>query len=328
MSRQVPMNAPWRSADSGAQSATTASAAEPTGAVVEGRAEPAPWSRFRARRALLAGLLSLAALAIAVGAAIATGSSAGGAVVMIERLSGASTTLLATIGTGLPLGYAFGAGMVAAVNPCGFALLPAYLGLYLGAGQNARGWKAIPRALAVSGLVTLSFVLLFGVVGLILSAASSAVAIYFPWVGLVIGVGLVLAAGRILAGLPVYGSLGSRLADRMGPAARRGGLWGYAAYGLAYGLASLGCTLPIFLTVVGSALVVHGFLAGLLEFLLYSLGMGFLLGLVTIAAAGFKLGVLAPVRAITRYANPFSGVLLLLTGAYVVYYWLTLGGLI
>ena len=74
--------------------------------------------------------------------------------------------------------------------------------------------------------------------------------------------------------------------------------------------------------------MVHGFLAGLLEFLLYGLGMGLLLGLLTIAAAGFKLGVLAPVRAITRYANPVSGALLLLTGAYVVYYWLTLGDLI
>ena len=32
----------------------------------------------------------------------------------------------------IPLGYAFGAGMVSTVNPCGFAMLPAYLGLYLG----------------------------------------------------------------------------------------------------------------------------------------------------------------------------------------------------
>ncbi len=272
--------------------------------------------------------MSVAALATVVVAALATGNSAGRPVMMLERLSGASTTLLAEIAAGLPVGYAFAAGMVAAVNPCGFALLPAYLGLYLGGGEAPGGWKAIPRALAVSGVVTLSFVLLFGAVGLLLSAASSAAAIYFPWAGLVVGVVLVVAAGRILAGLPIYGSLGSRLADRMGAAARGGGLWGYAAYGFAYGLASLGCTLPIFLTVVGSALVVHGFLAGLLQFLLYGLGMGFLLGLLTTAAAGFRLSVLAPFRAITRYAHAASGVLLLLTGAYVAYYWLTLGGLV
>ncbi|MGW8194631.1 MAG: cytochrome c biogenesis CcdA family protein, partial [Desulforhopalus sp.] len=33
----------------------------------------------------------------------------------------------------LPFGYAYGAGMVSAVNPCGFAMLPVYLTLYLGA---------------------------------------------------------------------------------------------------------------------------------------------------------------------------------------------------
>ena len=37
------------------------------------------------------------------------------------------------LATVLQLGYAFGAGMVAAVNPCGFAMLPVYLSLYLGA---------------------------------------------------------------------------------------------------------------------------------------------------------------------------------------------------
>lgn len=331
MSRQVPTSAPWPPARSGAHPPSAATAPEQgASGVREGASleEPRPWSQVSAWRVWLGGLLALAALAVAVSAALATGTSAGGPVIVVERLSGASTTLLQAIATGLPVGYAFGAGMVAAVNPCGFALLPAYLGLYLGAGERPGGWRAIPRALVVSGVVTLSFVFLFGTVGLVLSAATSAVAVYFPWAGLVIGVLLVLGAGRMLAGRPIYGSLGNRLADRMGAPARRGGLWGYAAYGLAYGLASLGCTLPIFLTVVGSALVVHGFLAGLLEFLLYGLGMGFLLAILTIAAAGFKRGALAQVRAFARYANPASSVMLLMTGAYVVYYWLTLGGLI
>jgi len=31
-----------------------------------------------------------------------------------------------------PLAFAFGAGMVATVNPCGFAMLPAYLSFFLG----------------------------------------------------------------------------------------------------------------------------------------------------------------------------------------------------
>ena len=38
-----------------------------------------------------------------------------------------------------PFALAFAAGTVAAFNPCGFALLPAYLGWFLGAEDAADG---------------------------------------------------------------------------------------------------------------------------------------------------------------------------------------------
>src|SRR5215467_4814054 len=186
----------------------------------------------------------------------------------------------------------------------GCALLPAYLGLYLGTGDTRVGWRAIPRALAMSAMVTLSLVLLFGAVGLLLSAATSALAAYFPWAGLAVGVLLVFVAGLLLAGGSLCGRLGNQLADRMGGTARRGGTWGYAAFGLAYGLTSLGCRLPVFLTVVGTTLVVQGFLAGVFEFLLHSSGTGFLLGVLTIVAAAFKRGALAPVSAFSATQAP------------------------
>ena len=43
----------------------------------------------------------------------------------------------------LPFGYAFGAGMVATVSPCGIAMLPAYVSLYLGA-QEEGFWAKSP----------------------------------------------------------------------------------------------------------------------------------------------------------------------------------------
>ncbi len=39
------------------------------------------------------------------------------------------------MGEALPLGFAFTAGMATAANPCGFAMLPAYLSLYLGTSE-------------------------------------------------------------------------------------------------------------------------------------------------------------------------------------------------
>jgi cytochrome c-type biogenesis protein len=86
--------------------------------------------------------------------------------------------------------------------------------------------------------------------------------------------------------------------------------------------------LPIFLAVVGSALTVQGFLPSLLQFVLYALGMGFVLTALTMMLAFFKHAVVNRARAVLQYVQPASAVLLLVAGAYLIYYWLTLGGLL
>ena len=106
------------------------------------------------------------------------------------------------------------------------------------------------------------------------------------------------------------------------------GISTYLAYGLAFALTSLSCTLPIFLTVVRGALTARGIGPALTGFLLYGLGMGAVLTTITLTAACFTRVVLGPTRQLGRFLEPVSAVLLLLTGAYVVYYWLTVGGLL
>lgn len=250
----------------------------------------------------------------------------------IEVATATSATLLGEVATALPLGYAFGAGMVAAVNPCGFALLPAYLGLYLGAGEAAAmprdGGAPLLRAIWISTVVTAGFMALFGVAGVILSVATATIARALPWLSLAIGVLLVLAGGRLLGGDTFHTTLAGRLANHLGVSARRPGSRGYLAYGVAYGLASLSCALPIFLTVVASTLTVDGVLAALLQYILYALGMGAVLTALTLTTAVFKHGALGRVRQVTRYLQPVSALLLLLAGAYIIYYWLTVGGLL
>lgn len=284
------------------------------------------------RRAVVAALAVVGALTAALAAAILTGSRIGPITGGIESVSTLSATSLGRVIRAVPLGYALGAGMVAAVNPCGFALLPAYLGLYLGSGDDAVSGaglgRRLGRAVEVSATVAASFVLLFGVAGLIVSVAASALARFLPWAGLAIGVLLVIAAGRMLAGGTLYTSLGERLGERFGAGARRGGVRGYFAYGLAYGTASLSCTLPIFLAVVGSALTAAGFLGAALQFVLYALGMGLVITVLTLGVAFFKHAAVARVRRLSRFVEPASAALLLVAGAYIVYYWLTLGGLL
>ncbi len=78
------------------------------------------------------------------------------------------------------LALAFIAGTVATVNPCGFALLPAYLSYFLGLDANQEepngdadgAANPVLRALAVSVAVTAGFVVVFGVMGIIWSSVS------------------------------------------------------------------------------------------------------------------------------------------------------------
>ena len=56
----------------------------------------------------------------------------------ILDLQGRSETEIGDFGNKyLPLGFAFTVGLVATLNPCGFIMLPAYLGLYIGTDDDA-----------------------------------------------------------------------------------------------------------------------------------------------------------------------------------------------
>src|SRR5947199_10758409 len=135
-------------------------------------------------RTWLAAGVTAAVLGLAVAAGILATSAAPGPLIFVETLSARISGVLLSLGARAPLGYAFVAGMVAAVNPCGFVLLPAYLGYYLGDDPGTRGGRGrMGRALAVSGTVTASFALLFGLAGIVAGLAVSAVTSVLPWIG-------------------------------------------------------------------------------------------------------------------------------------------------
>lgn len=91
-------------------------------------------------------------------------------------IQGEISQWLSQLAAALPFGYAFGAGMVSAVNPCGFALLPVYLTLYLGAEDSEFRHQSLVRrmlkAVWIALVVTSGFALLFGLVGAIVAAGA------------------------------------------------------------------------------------------------------------------------------------------------------------
>ncbi len=268
-----------------------------------------------------------AAAAVAVAVLVARTASGAGVFLGVDQVVARPTAALGAVGGVLPLGYAFAAGMLAAVNPCGFALLPGYLGLYLGSFETTASPAArLGRALAVAGAMSAAFVLTFGLAGVLLTGAGAALGPALPLAGLVVGLGLAATGAYVLSGRKVYSSIGDRTAARLSGAARAPGYRGYAVYGVAYAAASLGCALPIFLTVVGLTTAVRDPGRSVAQFALYGLGMGFVVTALTVATALFKGAVLAGARAVgARLLEGASGALLVLTGAYVIAYWLALG---
>lgn len=279
------------------------------------------------------GLPVIVATVALVGAYIAakligTGDGIDGVNGFVESLSGGSSSFLGGLGLLAPLGFAFAAGMASAVNPCGFAMLPAYLGLYLGGNQEAQPGRQLGRALLVSSIVTAGFVVLFGSAGAIIGlGARSAVVGILPWLGLGIGIALALAGSWMVGGGKLYTGFAAQAASRMGDPSQVSPK-GYFLFGLSYGTASLSCTLPIFLAVVGTSLAVSNLATAFGQFLLYGLGMGVVITALTLGMALFKGTMVGALRKALPYIQPVGSWLMVLAGAYIVFYWLTLGGLL
>lgn len=219
------------------------------------------------------------------------------------------------MGGEISLLLALGSGSVSAVNPCGFGLLPAFVSFFLGEHEEGQVGlvSRLLRAFLVAGLVTMGFVLVFGVIGAAISLGSRSIVRYVPWLGLGVGVVLIAVGAAILAGRSL--TFGLHPVKRVGGRSNRS----MVAYGVGYGLASVGCTLPVFLVVVAGALAAGGVLSGLTVFLSYAIGMGLVILAVTTATALGKGVIVWWLRGMLPYVERISGIGLLVAGGYLVY---------
>jgi cytochrome c-type biogenesis protein len=280
---------------------------------------------------LLPALAAIVPLVIAFGGALLTGTGTTAVVDNALRVSGGASQQLEDLSSLLPLGFAFGAGLVASVNPCGFAMLPAYLALYMGSTaeteQQANVVVRLGKAILVGAVVTLGFIVLFGIAGLIIGGGARQVIGVIPWIGLTIGIVLTLVGGWLLSGGKIYTAIAQQASTKFGDPSKVG-VKGYFLFGLSYGTASLSCTLPIFIAVLGIGVATNTLLDSLVSFLLFGLGMGTVILVLTIAMALFKGALVGALRKILPYTQPVSAAFMILAGAYIVFYWLTEGELL
>ncbi len=214
-----------------------------------------------------------------------------------------------------PFALALTAGMAATVNPCGFALLPAYLSAFVGLDDQKSRTSAVGRAVQVSLVMTAGFVLVFGIFGAIISRVIDGIEEQLPWATIVIGIGLVGLGFYLLAGRQLVVNI---------PKLQKGGADGTLVsmflFGVSYAVASLSCTIGPFLAVTTVTFRSESYLSGVAIFVVYGLGMGVVISVLTIAVALAKGNFISRFRQLVPKMNRIAGALLVVAGAYVAYY--------
>lgn len=225
-----------------------------------------------------------------------------------------------TFALGPSAGWALylGMGMVATVNPCGFAMLPAYLSYFLGvegrADESARAGYG--EALRVTAAVAAGFLAVFAVAATAVEVIGGA-AVYenMPWVSIVIGVALVVLGVAMVCGFEPIARL-----PRIDRGGRSRSIPSMFVFGVSYAVASIGCTLPLFLGAVSGTIDRESVVDGLIVFAAYALGMVLVLGALTVTIAMARTGVVHALRRAQPYVGRVAGGLVALAGAYVTLY--------
>lgn len=228
-----------------------------------------------------------------------------------------------------PIGLAFAAGLVATVNPCGFAMLPAYLSYFMGldgAGADAAGGGAdggatggvlgVGQALKVGAIVSAGFLFVFGTTGLLINAGVRSIIDWIPYVALGVGVLMVILGIAMLLGFKL--EIGFLKAGRGASARDNKSVF---TFGVSYALASLSCTLPVFLSVVVGSLASASFVSGLATYIAYGVGMSVVLISLTLAVAMAKHGLVRRLRSVLPYVQRISAGFLIVAGAYITWFW-------
>lgn len=214
------------------------------------------------------------------------------------------------------MGLSFLRGLVAAVNPCGFILLPTYLMYFLGMQGAMPGTQraTIRRALLVSAALSAGFMSVFLVVGLISYHFTSWINQNAKYATAVIAVGLIALGMAMLGGyrLPIS-------TPKIDAGGRTRGVGSMFVFGIAYAVASIGCTIGLFLATL-FATRREGVVAGVANVVAYGLGMALLVTALTVALAVANTGLLKVLRGGMRHVETIAAVFVVLSGIYLLYY--------
>mgnify|MGYP001157136236 FL=1 len=221
-------------------------------------------------------------------------------------------------------GIAFSAGLVAVFNPCGFALLSVYLSYFL-KDKEINNTQSIPKkiyeSLIISTTVTVGFVIVFFLFGIMISGGFYSLKSIFSYVGILISIVLLGYGFYVLSGGMIYFSKLNKLSNSI-ESSNEKSLKFYFYYGISYGLTSLSCSLPIFMSIVFSFSNTSSLNLLIRDFILFSMGSWFSLILVSFALL-FLRTFLEKIKIFFKIYNFITSIILIVSGSYLILYWMS-----
>ena len=203
----------------------------------------------------------------------------------------------------------FSAGVFALLSPCAYPLLPGYVLYYLGKESTIR------RALLGGGACAAGLVSIFSIFGILGSMVGELIHPISYWLLLIAGIIIIIMGLGMLLGIK-FPTLFSPI-----KATGKKGFTGMYIYGIAYGLATFGCSAAIFFSILLYSIVIGGIFGGIIIFLIYSLGMGIPLIITTVLMVMAKDVIYKRIFKAIPIIEKAGGVLLIVIGAYMIYYY-------
>ncbi len=223
----------------------------------------------------------------------------------------------------LPL-IAFLAGILSFFSPCAFPLLPGYMAYYVGKKEgNQANTKMLRKAFFDGMQPAFGILIFYAIIGIPIIFAGDAIKSFIPLFEPLVGSLIIFLGIEMIAGLNLFTKIPSTgFVNKISNFVGKEKKFGLVSYGILYGAASTGCVLPIFIGMIFLALSKNGFLSSILIFLSYVIGMASLMIAVTIIIALSKHALIDKLRVSTKYMEKFGGIILVITGIYLIYYYL------
>ncbi len=215
---------------------------------------------------------------------------------------------------------AFSAGILSFLSPCSVGMIPAYIGYYIKSNED-KSWKKIYLGLFRGIALALGFSTIFIIFSIIIFVFGNIIINVIPMITIFIGIiiiflGVSTFVNRGLS-LNIFHRFQSDIDKKI---KKNNNMLSIYLFGLLYGLVSLGCSFPLFISVVFSTLIDKNYFSTLVVGLSYLSGVFLISLLLSFLLAISNTFIGDKLLKYRKFVNRIAGVIMILAGLYIIYY--------